>query len=193
MQFFNSPNIHTCKWMPPIHSINSLWFCPLEVEFVISCPALTRPLHSIEKNQPQCRVCDGLTYNVKSKLFLVSMRGCNCIAKILKEKLNQWLLLLIISLLNLICCRTVAKLTSIMPMSSACYSLWIIVCCAVTFIVYCVRQAYGDWLEFFTIDLADPRISPTIPCPFANYELAYWHCMDDHVTAAFCLAGLADE
>ena len=34
-------------------------------------------------------------------------------------------------------------------------------------------RAYGDRLEFFTIDLADPGFSPTIPCPFANYELAY--------------------
>ena len=40
LQFFNSPNIHTCTWISPIHSTNSLWFCPLEVEFVISCPAL---------------------------------------------------------------------------------------------------------------------------------------------------------
>ena len=118
-------------------------------DFLPCTRELDHALHSIERNQPQCRVCDGLTYNVKSKLFLVSLRGCNCLAKILKEKLNQWLLLLIITLLNL----TVAKLTAIMPMSSACYSLWvwIIVCCAVTYIVYCVRQAYGTRVRRLTL------------------------------------------
>ena len=123
-------------------------------DFLPCTRELDHALHSIERNQPQCRVCDGLTYNVKSKLFLVPLRGCNCIAKILKEKLNQWLLFLIISLLNL----SVAKLTSIMPMSSACYSLWIIVCCAVTYIVYCVRQAYGTRVRRLT------RIYHNWPC-----------------------------
>ena len=41
--------------------------------------------------------------------------------------------------------------------------------------VHCILRAAGerDRLEFFTIDLADPGFSPTIPCPFANHELAY--------------------
>ena len=47
LRFFNSPNIHTCNWMTPIHSIKSLWFCPLEVEFAIFCPELSPCTHSI--------------------------------------------------------------------------------------------------------------------------------------------------
>ena len=91
LQFFNSPNIHTCKWLSPIHSIKSLWFCPLEIEFVISCPELS-PLHchSIEKNRVH-QQCSAWWVDLCEKQ-IVSMRGCNGITKILKEKLNQWLL-----------------------------------------------------------------------------------------------------
>ena len=46
--------------------------------------------------------------------------------------------------------------------------------------VHCILRAPGERHArtvidsiFFTIDLADPGFSPTIPCPFANYELAY--------------------
>ena len=145
----------------PIHSIKSLWFCPLEVEFAIFfCPELC-PGHCTRLEKPtaasahaQC-VMGWLTM-WKANCFYASL--CNCIGQILKEKLNQWLLLLIISLLNLICLRTVAKLTSIMPMSSARYSLWIIVCCAITYTVYCVRQANGTRVRWST------RIFHNWPC-----------------------------
>ena len=144
----------------PIHSIKSLWFCPLEVEFAIFCPALC-PGHCTRLEKPtaasahaQC-VMGWLTMWKANGFY---MRGCNCIAQILKDKLNQWLLLLIIIFLNLICLRTVAKLTSIMPMSSARYSLWIIVCCAITYTVYCVRQANGTRVRWST------RIFHNWPC-----------------------------
>ena len=71
---------------------------------------LSRKLHSDWERQAQC-VMGWLTGLWPCDKQIVSMPGCNCIAKILKEKWNQWLLLLIISLRNLICCRTVAKLT----------------------------------------------------------------------------------
>ena len=100
---------------------------------------------------------DGLTYNVQSRLFL---------SEVVIVLHTHW---------NRICCRTVAKLTSVMPMSSACYLLWIIASCATTYLVYilCAAGAYSDWLNTVTIDLADLWFSPTIPCPFANYELTY--------------------
>ena len=71
LQFFNSPNIHSCKWMPPIHLIKSLWFCPLEIEFAISSPELSPcTVTRLRKTEfISSAVHDGLTC-VKSKLFL---------------------------------------------------------------------------------------------------------------------------
>ena len=61
------------KWMPPIHSIKSIWFCPLEIEFVISCPELSPCTVSVTRLRKtefiSSAVRDGLTC-VKSKLFL---------------------------------------------------------------------------------------------------------------------------
>ena len=70
LQFFNSPNIHSCKLMPPIHSIKSLWFCPLEIEFAISCPELSPcTVTRLRKTEfISSAVRDGLTC-VKSNCF----------------------------------------------------------------------------------------------------------------------------
>ena len=153
-------------------------------------PALTRA-QLRKTNRAQCTVRDGLTYSLQClqcEKQIVSLQGCNCIAKILKEKLNQWLLLLIISLLNLICCRTVAKLTSIMPMSSACYSLWIIVCCAITY----MRQAYGTRVQrltriFHKLTLLTPDILPQFHAPslITNW-LIDWGCVSTQTDMPSC-------
>ena len=81
LQFFNSPNIHTCTWMHQIGIRSNLsGICPLEVsKTAIFCPrALSRTLHSIWKNQPQssahAQCVMGCTYN--SEKQIVSMRGC---------------------------------------------------------------------------------------------------------------------
>ena len=102
---------------------------------------------------------------VKSKLFLcevvINGKYCKNIEGEIKPMIVDFLLL---SLLNLLCCRTVAKLPSIMLMSSACYSFWNIVCCAVTYTVYtaCGRRtarAYGDRLELSQMTLLTPDFS----------------------------------
>ena len=57
--------------MSPIHSIKSLWFCPLEIEFAIYCPELSPcTVTRLRKTEfISSAVQDGLTC-VKSKLFL---------------------------------------------------------------------------------------------------------------------------
>ena len=140
-------------------------------DFLPCTRELDHALHSIERNQPQCRVCDGLTYNVKSNLFLVSLRGCN---NVLKEKLNQWLLLLIMYKFA----KSNSSKINFNHANVFCllFALNHRLLCSH---VHCILRAAGvrhartaTLLEFITIDLADPGFSPTIPCPFANYELA---------------------
>ena len=151
----------------PFHSIKSLWFCPLEVEFVIFCPELCPSLHSLDWEKPTA-VHSAWWVDLQCEKQIVSMRGCNCIAKILKEKLNQWLLLLIISLLNLICCRTVAKLIK----SCQCLLLTIrfessFVVQSCTLYTACGRRTVIDSI-FSQLTLLTPDFLPQF-----HYELAY--------------------
>ena len=60
--------------------------------------------------------------------------------------------------------------------------------------VHCILRAAGERhartvidSNFFTIDLADPGFSPTIPCPFANYELAYWGAIMEELFSTRCI------